>query len=273
MRLIAVGHWESVVGCARSAIGDSRSALIGGVSLVLAACATVGSAATPDAPAMPQAMLARAIDVAGGEAALRRARVLEWDGDATVHAGARNVEISGHWTVVPPDSAIVDTYAVAQGPATRRALAIAAPNGWVVRGTQFTPLPAAVLANERDAFFLYSVMLLAPLSASGVRLTGIGPDSVGQRGFRAEAPDRPAVDLYVDATGRLSHVAATIADAEGGAPVREDLWLDGSLDSAGIRWPRTIRILLRGVPYFDLTLRTLEVRGETKDARLKGPGA
>jgi hypothetical protein len=230
----------------------------------------VACSAPPD-PDDPRTILDNAIQQAGGATALSAARALTWDGDATVFAGGRTVNIAGRWQVQPPDTAIVATYDTTRGPSTTRSMVIAAPRGWMVRNDSFTVLPDPLIANERDAFFLYDVIRLVSLRDSSVRLSRIPADSLGQRGFRAEQPGRPAVELFIDSTGRLSHVRLTVADPGGGPPVRQDAWLDGELASGGIRWPQRLRLTMNGAPYFDLRMRDLRVSDRINDPLLSGP--
>jgi hypothetical protein len=204
----------------------------------------------------------------GGDSAVSQATALTWDADAAVHANGRVIDITGQWSVHPPDTAIVDTYDVTRGPSTRRALVLAAPRGWVVAGKEFTPLPEGALANERDEFYLYHVMRLVSLRTPDVTLAAIPPDSLGQRGFRAKRSGRPDVDLWVDTTGRVRHLRLLVADPSGGAPVLEDAWLDGTIDAGGIHWPRTIKLTLHGAPYFDLTIRALRTHARLADSLL-----
>jgi hypothetical protein len=256
-----------------------RFALAAALGAALAgACAGPGAASggaakggTTAAGAAPDALLARAIEQAGGVAALDAARALVWDGDATVSSGGRTVRITGTWSVQPPDTAIVATYDVTRGPGSTRALVVAAPRGWIVSGDRFTPMPPPLLASERDEFYLYAAMRLVPLREPGVVLAPLPPDSLGQPGFRAERLGRPPVELYVDSTGRLSHVRMLVRDPAGGAPVRQDLWLSGTIEEAGVRWPRELRILQDGAPFFTLVVRSLRVQRRVDDARLGGP--
>jgi hypothetical protein len=237
--------------------------------LATAACAP---AATPASTPAPRALLDRAIRQAGGAGPLLAARALAWSGEATVHAGGRTVNIAGDWAIQPPDTAIVATYDVARGPASTRALVVAMPRGWIwsaAAGHQ--PMPPAMLASERDEFYLYQVMRLVPLRAPGVTLTSIAPDSFGQPGIRAEQAGRPAVDLYFDLTGRLSHLVVAVQDPGGGAPRRQDVWLAGTIEAGGIRWFREMKLTMDGEPYFDLTLRSLSVMPRVDDPRLSGP--
>ena len=220
----------------------------------------------------PPALLQRAIDRAGGVAALTAARALTWEGDAIVHAGGRIVQIAGTWAIQPPDTAVIATFDVERGPGALRALVVAAPRGWLVNGTQFSPMPAAMLATERDEFYMYDVMRLVTLRDPAVMLTPIATDTAGNAGFRAERAGRPPMDLHFDRTGRLAHVRTLIANPAGGEPVAQDTWLSGEIESGGIRWPRDFRIFLNGQPFFALTLRTLRVHDRVEDPRLRGPG-
>jgi len=145
------------------------------------------------------------------------------------------------------------------------------PRGWIVAGDRYTPMPAALLASERDEFYLYDVMRLVPLRDAAVTLTPIASDTLGQAGFRAAQPGRPAVDVHVTADGRLAHLRTQVQDPAGGAPVWRDVWLSGVLEAGGVRWPRELRLTMSGAPYFALTARGLAVRERLDDERLRGP--
>lgn len=242
------------------------------LSLLMMASLGACASASPGAPsATPRAMLDRAIEQAGGAQALERTRALTWDGEATVTGGGRTVRIAGNWAVQPPDTAVVATWEVTRGPQSVRALVVAAPRGWLWSPSGFAPMPASMLASERDEFYLYDVMRLVPLRDPDVTLSAIAPDSAGQRGFRAQRPGRPGIDLFVDADGRLAHLRTLIDNAEGGAPVRQDVWLSGVVEAQGIRWPARISILQDGAPFFDLSIRNLRALPRIDDPRLRGP--
>ena len=113
----------------------------------------------PADPDDPHTILDNAIQKAGGAAALSAARALTWDGDATVFVGGRTINITGHWQVQPPDTAIVATYDTTQGPSTTRSMVIAAPRGWVVRNDSFT--------RSRNPSSPTSVMSSISMTSSG----------------------------------------------------------------------------------------------------------
>jgi hypothetical protein len=242
------------------------------VALVGVSCTAQGRAASGASRAdTPEAIVDRAIERAGGRAALARARALVWEGDASVHVRGRTIDLAGRWAVQPPDSAVVSTYERSRGLASVRRLILAGMRGWFERDGQMTPMPPAVLANEREQFYLYSVMRLVPLRAPGAELSVIAPDSLGQRGVRVTQAGRSDVDLYVDSTGRLAHLRTRVTDAMSGNPAVEDVWLAGVVEADGVRWPRSVRLTLDGAPYFELEIRTLRVMARLDEAGLAGP--
>ncbi len=235
------------------------------IAAVLGSCARAGA---PESPS-PAGLLAAAIEARGG-AALDRAAAFAWKGEAVVYAGGRMVEISGDWSIQPPDTAVVSTWLRSAGPAATRSLILAAPRGWTESRGTLAPMPPAMLANERDEFYLYDLIRLAGLRAAGVELVAIPADTAGNRGFRVSRPGRPPAELYVDATGRLAHVRLSVSDAAGGEPAIEDAWLMGTVEDGGVRWPRELRLDLRGERYFALTVLEFHVVPALRDPRLSG---
>jgi hypothetical protein len=233
------------------------------------ACASPVRAPTPDTS--PRQLLERAIEQAGGAEALAGAAAMEWDGVATVHAGDGEVHIAGKWQVQPPDTAVVSTYEVSRGPKARRSLVLASPRGWLVSGDRFTPMPANMLASERSEFYLYQLLRLVPLLDSTVALAAATPDSLAQPGIRVEQPGRPSAMLYVDPSGRLSHVRMRVPSARTGEPEWQDAWLAGVIESEGVRWPRNLRLLVDGKPYFELLLQSFKVMPRLNEPLLAGP--
>jgi hypothetical protein len=247
-----------------------RCCLLIVLAVALAACAR--AAGRPVDRASPDAILARAVEQAGGATALRRSRALEWDGEATVHAGGRNIRIAGLWRIQPPDSAIVTTYDISRGPSSARSMVVAAPRGWLVHDGRMTAMPPRLLASERAEFYLYELVRLMPLQSRGVTLTPAAPDSLGHRGIRAAQPGRPPATLYVDDEGRLAHVRLQVPGAETGEPEWQDAWLTGVVEVSEIHWPRELRLTRNGEPYFDLSIKALRVGDRLVDTLLNGPG-
>jgi hypothetical protein len=234
------------------------------------ACAVAVQSSRPKD--LPREALTRAIEQAGGAEALTRATALEWEGVASVHAANRDVSIAGKWEVQPPDSALVTTYEVSQGPAAERALVLASPRGWLVGGDKFTPMPPSMLASERAEFYLYQLIRLVSLQDPSVKLSAAASDTLHQTGVQVEQRGRPAAFLYMDACGRLSHVRMQVPSAETGKLEWQDAWLSGVIEAQGVRWPRELRLLEEGKPYFDLLLQSFRVAPRLTNPLLRGPG-
>src|SRR3990172_4094140 len=154
----------------------------------------------------PDVLIRRAIAAAGGRARLAAAPALEWDARAVVHVPGRDIVIKGTWRIQPPDSAIVSTWDTTQGPGSTRRLILAGTRGWIQRDSALTPMPDAVLVEERHQFYLYSLLRLLALERAGVRLSATPADSAGRPGVRVEAPGRLPVTLHFDAAARGARV-------------------------------------------------------------------
>ena len=152
-----------------------------------------GSAARE--PGDANAILAKAIEAAGGAEALKAARVLNWYGKATIHAGGRQIKIEGRWTVEPPDRASLTTWEADKGQGSARRMVIDGFSGSLDRAGTSMPMSPTMLANERDQFYLYSVLKSDAIAGSG------GHADVHHGGRRARAACRAArtsagVDIF-----------------------------------------------------------------------------
>jgi hypothetical protein len=72
----------------------------------------------------------------------------------------------------------------------------------------------------------------------------------------------------MDARGRLVHVRMQVPAANTGELEWQDAWFDGVIEANGVRWPRTVRLLVNGKLYFDLTLHSLRVLPHLTDSLL-----
>ena len=219
--------------------------------------AFLGQPAAADA----RAILQKAIDASGGEAALTGAKVFRWTADATVHAGERQIHLSGRWEVEPPDRAVTATWEKDKGEASTRRLIINRSEGWIERNGQRTPMPAEMLAHERDQFYLYSIMRLVPLREPGVQLSVLPASPATGAGLLVKRDGRPDVQLFFAADGRIARVRTQVTEPSSGRQVVEDLVTTGTITANGVHWPRSIVITWDGKPYFDMAIRELEVLG------------
>jgi hypothetical protein len=223
--------------------------------LIVAGLAVLGAGVASAQP-VRDPLLERAVARAGGAAALARVRALSWQGRATIHAGDNVIEIGASTRVIPFRSAHSRTWLLSQGPASSRALIIDGAQGWMERGGTRSPMPAAMLAHERQQYAIYALMLLVPARGHVVsRRTE--PD--GRAILRIAHPDAPETELVFDADGRLAEAHNRVSDPEGGAEAIDQVFrFSGEIVSRGVRWPRRIDILQRGRPYFTLQIEQFD---------------
>ena len=204
-----------------------------------------------------KAILAKALEASGGLDALKRARVLNWRGRATIYAAGRQIRIEGRWVIEPPDRARVTTWEVDKGEASARRLIVDGDSGLMERDGKSTPMPAEMLANEREQFYLYSVLKLTGLLEPDVKLAAIREKE--SDGLDIVRSGRPAVKIFFDEAGRPTNMRVMVSDPRTREPVQEDLQFEGVIESEGVRWPRRIRILQAGALFFDLEITEFSV--------------
>ena len=130
-------------------------------------------------------------------------------------------------------------------------------------------LPAEILENERDQFYLYALMRLVPLQDYAIRLTALPKSEDGLDALRVTQPERPDVDLFFDGDARLRRLLVETLDPVTNTRRRQNVKLDGEMTSRGIRWFRNLTITREDGPYFELTILTLDVLPGLADPRLR----
>jgi hypothetical protein len=219
-------------------------------------------------PEAARNLLSAAIAAAGGAENLARSPALGWHGKASIFIGERTIRIEGEWRTQPPGRAVVETVEIEKGPDSKRMLILNGDRGWIRVGGKDQPMPPAMLMNERDQFYLYYVLRLAPLSDPRFRLSAISSDPDGHRGMRVQREGHRDVDVYLDKANRVVRLVTTVHDPQADRDVNEELRLSGSVEADGVKWPARIQISQDGKPFFDL-----EVTNFRTAARLEELGA
>jgi hypothetical protein len=206
------------------------------------------AASWPDDPA--RAILDKAMRAAGGEANLARSRAFRWTGRATVYPGGRAIPITGEWQVQPPDKAHVRNDDELGGRKNTRRLVLAGDRGWTQINGQTRPMDRTLHAYEREQFYLYELMRLAPLKGEPYRLAAAG--ATGLRVSRAGYRD---VELTFDPqTWILVKMTTRRTDPGSGKGVNQEMSLSGHAEAGGLRWPRKLSIRWDGQPFLDLEI-------------------
>jgi len=196
-------------------------------------------------------LLERAVEAAGGRAALDAVKELAWTGEAAVHFGGQSLELGVETVVRPFVSAKSVSWPKAQGRAVARTLIVGLDGGRAITPRGDAPLPEAQLVHERLQFGLYALMLLPVDSVSE-----IPPDRL----LIAHA-GAPQTEFRFDAAGRMISARNRVPDAEKGARmIAQEIAFEGIIESNGVRWPKSITIRQDDAPYFDLRIATFEAR-------------
>jgi hypothetical protein len=214
-------------------------------------------------------LLDRAIAAAGGAQRLESYPAFEWKGRAAVH-GQRTITIEGRWQVEPPDRAVVETHDSAPGAGSPRRMILDGARGWGQRDGPPEPLPDALVAHEREQFYLYYLLRLVPLRSAGFQLTPLAPDSSGHEGLRVTSPGRRDVDLYFDKAAHPARLVTSLADPATGKEIVEELRFVGLVEKQGVRWPRRIEITWDGRPYFELDIDEFSARPRLDPSLFEG---
>jgi hypothetical protein len=211
------------------------------------------TSAAPEPPA-PRALVERALRKMGGARRVQQYPALSWRGRAKVHLPQRALELQGQWRLVPPDRARVETQDLQGNSASLRRLIVDGARGWAEVQGHPRPLAGDMLAHERDQFYLYHLMRLAPLLDPPFTLSALPAAADGLSGVRVTHPGRPEASLFFNDEPRLARLETRITNPGSGDEVQQVVTLSGVVEAAGLRWPRHLAITWDGQPYFDLEL-------------------
>jgi len=177
--------------------------------------------------------------------------LLQWEGEATVHEGKREILLGVATAVAPFDWARSASWDRTLGMAAERIMLIRQDGGWTQTEGNWTPMPAAAAQHERAQFALYGLMLLAPLRDRGAAVSRL-PDRDGLRGLAVAHPKAPPTQLWFDSADRLREARNVVPHPEGGAPVAQLFRFSAEPAATHPKWPRRLRIEQNGKPYLDL---------------------
>lgn len=223
---------------------------------VLAGLVSLGACAPRPRRIARQALLRDAIAAAGGTTALSRVAALRWTGEARIHAADRTLDIGVRTRVVPFTAARSDSWLLSEGPSALRSMIIERDGGWIERGGVRSPMPAPMLAHERQQYAIYGLMLLAPLlgPAAAVELAPDNGDCLVARHAKA-----PVTTLCFGPDRRLAGAENRVPAPEGAGEIAQRFAFGGRLESAGVVWPQTMSIDQDGRRFFELRLSSFAV--------------
>lgn len=229
----------------------------------LAACSSMPDTATPASADVysGKSVLDAAIGAAGGEAALRQVKEINWTGSGAVTAAGKTTEVELETIVRPFTYARSTTWPKAEGRKASRAIQVEYGKAWSIARQSWEPMKEAASDHEVQQFALYGVMLLATLKDPAVKVQETAPGKDGTRNLHVEHPKAPPIDLRFDAAGKLIRAANNVRDPAGGAtPIAQVAEFSGEIVSNGVKWPKRITIRQNDQPYLDIELATFNAR-------------
>lgn len=177
-------------------------------------------------------------------------RPLAWQGTATVFAGERTIKLRVRTRIAADGSVVSESWPVEQGEGALRRMIIDSGGGWMERAGKREPMPAEMLNHERQQFGFY---------------TQLQKVMARRKALPVFSAPKVAVEGLVTTTFVLDHslnpVEATnvVSSPEpGGKSINQSFRLEGEITSNCLSWPRKIRILEDGKPYFELTIETFD---------------
>jgi hypothetical protein len=159
---------------------------------------------------------------------------------------------------------------VSEPPDALRTLVISGKSGYAIVKDEREQISPEVLENERDQFYLYSLIRLLSLRDYGVRLEALPKSDDGLDGLKVSRPERPDVEMFFDPeSGRLRRLSLETLDPVTNTRRRQNARLDGEVVSKGVRWFKQLSLTWENEPYFDLTITTFDVLPGLADPRLR----
>jgi hypothetical protein len=190
------------------------------------------------------------------------ASAVRWSGDVTVTGRGRAVDVRVTWTVVAPDSAIIELRPAAEGTIGRavvgravvgRTVILAGRRGWAIEDGHRRPLGDAPLRAELEDLWLWehvrgAAALDSTCRVRSTRANGVRTDIVRCQG-------RPTVTRHAGANGRLERLEADVFDPVREATRRVVYSLEGGAVGGGL--PSVVRVAHDEAPF--ATIRIVEV--------------
>jgi hypothetical protein len=174
-------------------------------------------------------------------------RPLAWDGEATVHAGGRTIDLGVRTRITADGQVVSVTWPLAQGESAKRKMLITKTGGWTERDGVREPMPAAQLAHERQQYGFYTQLQMA---------LAVANQSARSKPLILPVGGLTDTVFEFDYNGHVVAARNVVAAPEaGGKPIRQTFLLSGDVSSNGLHWPKTIRILQNDKLFFELRIK------------------
>lgn len=195
--------------------------------------------------AEPRAIVARAIQAAGGESKLAQYHARSWKERATYFGGSTPERYEATYTAQWPDKFKVEI-------GHEFTMVLNGDHGWIRTDGNTRDMSRAELDEHLEGRYAVWVMSLLPLGDRAFKLSPLGERKVGDRtttGVRVSRRGHADVDLYFDLrTGLLARCDTRYKEARTGNQINQECTFDAyrDADGSGVRIPTKASIVRNG---------------------------
>jgi hypothetical protein len=217
-----------------------------------------------------RALLAKAIDAAGGEAKLAKAQAMTWKEKGTFHGAGMALPYTATCAVQWPGQARMDIDNFVT-------IVLNNDQGWLKPAMQDTQtMSKEQLEEHREDQHAGYLTTLLPLKDPAYRLTPLPEAKVGDKaavGIKVSHPKHRDVRLFFDKqTHLLVKCEQRVKPAEQpGQEVAQDTYYEDYRAVDGVQLPYKVVLKRDGKPYVESEILELKLPGKLPDARFAKP--
>ena len=214
-------------------------------------------------------ILNKAIEAAGGEAALAKYKAATWKEEGTYYGMGEGVSYTGEYAIHYPDQfkmVITDVFAIVANK----------DKGWLRMEGQTREMSAEDLAETKEQIHAAWVTTLIPLKDPKYRMELAGEKTLGTRqtvGVKISCDGHRDVTLYFSTRGHLLAKSETTvkSDELGGKEVLEEITYNGYRRIDGVLTPLFSRVERDGEKYVDSRITEMKYAESLDDSVFARP--
>jgi hypothetical protein len=202
------------------------------------------------------AVIAKAIDAAGGKTKLEKFKAATWKGKGKFHGLGQAIDYTGEWAVQAPGKQRVVIEFEVNNMQFKHMRVVNGDMGWIRMMDNTTDMDKETLAEEKEQMYAGWVSRLTPLKDKGFQLSPLGEVKVGDRdavGIKVAHKDHRDVNLFFDKqNGLLLKSETQRKDVQaGGRELLEEMLFGDYKEMDGMRRASKVTIKRDGKLYVE----------------------
>jgi hypothetical protein len=248
------------------------------VTLLSGSLLAAGAARADDAGA--QQVIDKAIQAAGGEAALSKWKAAKWSSKGTLHAMGAELPFTAQWAMYWPEKAHMSFDLEAGGMKINFTLVFNGNQGWIKINDQLMDMDNDRLKEQKESMHLGQVARLVGLKDKAYTLSALPEVMVKDKpaaGVKVEHKDHRDIQLYFDkATGLLVKTAMRVKTDQGEDVNQETIYSDyqdakDEKNNKANKVPMKVLIQRDGQPYVESETVDYKVAEKLDDKQFEKP--